>query len=76
MIANKKRALEKAFDQFNIKNVAQYNEFKISELLNNKTIICHEGKIRAIIHNAKQIIRPQHNYLSFSIYGSLVKIKY
>ena len=64
----KKRALEKAFDQFNIKKVAQYNEFKISELLNNKTIICHEGKIRALIHNAKQIIRLQHNYRSFSIY--------
>ena len=29
VIANKKREIEKAFDQFNIKKIAQYDESKI-----------------------------------------------
>lgn len=68
VIANKKREIEKAFDQFNIKKIAQYDESKILELLNNKNMIRPEGKIRAIIHNANQIIRLQNNYQSFSTY--------
>ena len=31
-------------------------------------MIRHEGKIRAIIHDANQIIRLQNNYQSFSTY--------
>lgn len=66
VIANKEADIEDAFDYFHLEIVASYNEDKIRELLTNEKIIRHEPKIRAIIHNANQIILIQKKYKSFA----------
>ncbi|HIZ71296.1 MAG TPA: DNA-3-methyladenine glycosylase I, partial [Candidatus Atopostipes pullistercoris] len=41
-----------AFDAFDIKTVAAYDQHKVKELMKNKEIIRYQRKIEAIIHNA------------------------
>ena len=48
--------------------VANYQEEKINELLNNEKIIRSRGKINASINNAKMFILIQKKYGSFSNY--------
>ncbi len=43
----------RAFDDFNPKLIAQYDDDKINELMNDEGIIRHRAKIQAIINNAK-----------------------
>jgi len=57
-----------AFNQFVIKEVAEFNENKIAELLQNNRIIRHKGKISATINNAKCILLIQKELGSFSDY--------
>lgn len=57
-----------AFDYFDYKLVAEYDEKKIDSLMDNKDIIRHQKKIEAIIHNAKQIEKIQREYGSFYHY--------
>lgn len=51
-IINRRDSLRLAFDNFDPKKLVEYDEKKIQELMNNKGIIRHELKIRAVIHNA------------------------
>src|SRR5690625_7508406 len=51
-ILKKREKFRAAFDQFDYKKVALYNEDKIQSLLNNKGIIRNQLKIRATINNA------------------------
>ncbi len=67
-ILNKREAFRKAFDSFNYKKIANYNEKKIAELLNNKDIVRNRLKIKAAINNAKVFIKIQEEYSSFSKY--------
>ncbi len=55
-----------AFDNFDVNKVAQYNDKKIAELLNNPKIIRNKLKINAAINNAKKFIEIQKSYGSFS----------
>lgn len=65
----KKRADFKiAFDNFDVKKVANYNEEKINELLKNEKIIRSQGKITAAINNAKIFIEIQKEFGSFNNY--------
>lgn len=52
-IINKRESLRNAFDNFDPKIIAEYDEAKIEELMRNKGIIRHDLKIRAVIHNSK-----------------------
>lgn len=56
IILNKREAFLKAFDDFNPYVVANYNDDKINELLNNPGIVRNRLKIHAMIHNSKLYI--------------------
>jgi len=67
-VLKKREAFRKAFDNFDIKKVASYNENKINELLQNEKIIRSKSKINSAILNAKIFIEIQKEFGSFSKY--------
>ena len=67
-ILNKRENFKKAFDNFNYKKIANYEEDKINELMQNKGIIRNKLKINAAINNAKIFMKIQDEYNSFSNY--------
>lgn len=68
-VLNKREAFRKAYDNFNINKVCNYDNNKIEELIKNKDIIRNKLKIKASINNSKifkQIIKEYgtfYNYL-------------
>ena len=68
-VLNKREAFRKAYDNFNINKVCNYDDNKIEELIKNKDIIRNKLKIKASINNSKifkQIIKEYgtfYNYL-------------
>ncbi len=67
-ILNKRESFRQAFDNFNYKKIANYNNNKIEELLNNKEIIRNKLKIKAAINNAKVFINIKKEYKTFANY--------
>lgn len=65
-ILKKREAFREAFDNFNPKKIAHYDDKKIGELLENKSIIRNKSKIKAAISNAKFFLEIQKEYGSFS----------
>lgn len=65
-VLRKRDALNKAFDNFDPKSVALFDEKKIEEILNTDGIIRSERKIRAIVNNAKAFLEIQAEFGSFS----------
>lgn len=65
-ILKKRERFRQAFDAFDYEKIAHYSEEKVSELMQNKGIIRHEGKIRAAINNAQKFIEIQSEFGSFS----------
>ena len=57
-----------AFDGFDVKKIASYDEKRIEELLENENIIRNKNKIKAVINNAKVFIKIQEDYGSFYDY--------
>ncbi len=68
-ILNKREEFKKAFDNFDVNKICNYNDEKVQELLKNKKIIRNKLKIKATINNSKifNSIRCEygtfHNYL-------------
>jgi len=67
-ILRKRENFRKAFDEFNYKKIANYNQNKIDELLVDSGIIRNKLKIKATISNAQAFIKIQQNFGSFSDY--------
>jgi DNA-3-methyladenine glycosylase I len=67
-ILKKRENFREAFDQFDFKNIAQYDELKVNELLQNSGIVRNQLKIRAAISNAKAFMEVQREFGSFSSY--------
>lgn len=67
-ILNKRENFRKAYDNFDIDKVINYDDTKINELLNNKGIIRNKLKICASINNAKIFKNIISEYGSFSNY--------
>ena len=67
-VLNKRDAFKKAYDNFDINKIINYDEIKINELLNNKDIIRNKLKIKASINNAKIFKKIQNEYKSFNNY--------
>ena len=67
-ILNKREAFRKAYDNFDINKVINYNDTKIEELLKNKEIIRNKLKIKASINNSKIFKNIQKEYGCFSNY--------
>ena len=67
-VLNKREAFRKAYDNFNINKVINYDDKKINELMNNKEIIRNKLKIKASIINSKIFKDIQKEYKSFNNY--------
>jgi len=67
-ILQKRENFRKAFDNFDYEKIANYDEEKIEELLNNKGIIRYKRKIEAAINNANKFIEIQNEFNSFNNY--------
>ncbi|MBD5084652.1 MAG: DNA-3-methyladenine glycosylase I [Clostridiales bacterium] len=64
-VLKKREAFREAFDGFDPHKVALYDDTKVEELMGNKGIIRHRGKINAAIGNAKAFLAIQEEYGSF-----------
>ena len=64
-ILNKREGYRNAFENFNIKKVAKYDEQKIAELLDNPEIVRNKLKVNATVINAGRIIEMQNEFGSF-----------
>jgi DNA-3-methyladenine glycosylase I len=67
-ILNKRENFRKAFDQFNYKKIAQYNDDKILALLQDAGIIRNKLKVHSAVTNAQAFIKIQEEFGSFSKY--------
>lgn len=64
-ILKKEENFRKAFDQFSITKIANYNQDKIDDLLQDAGIIRNKLKIHAVIKNANQLLLLQKEHGSF-----------
>lgn len=67
-ILKKRENFRKAFDNFDIQKVVNYNNEKIAELLSNTGIIRSKNKILSAINNAKIFMQIQKDFGSFANY--------
>ena len=67
-ILNKRENFRKAFDNFDIDKIINYDEIKIQELQKNEGIIRNKLKIKATINNSKIFKEIQKEYGSFDKY--------
>ncbi len=67
-ILNKREYFRKCYDNFNIDKIINYDDKKITELMNNKNIIRNKLKITASINNAKIFKNIVNEYGSFYNY--------
>ena len=67
-VLNKREDFRKAFDNFDIDKICNYNDEKIQELLKNEKIIRNKLKINATINNSKIFKKIQNEYGTFHNY--------
>jgi DNA-3-methyladenine glycosylase I len=67
-ILRKRERFREAFDDFDYKKIASYDEGKYEELMSNPGIIRNRLKIRSAISNAVAFMKIQEEFGSFSDY--------
>jgi DNA-3-methyladenine glycosylase I len=67
-ILNKRENFRKAFDQFDYRKIALYDEAKVNALMQDAGIIRNQAKIRATIGNAVAFMKIQAEFGSFDRY--------
>ncbi len=67
-ILKKRENYNKAFDAFNVKQIAEYDSKKVNMLLADSGIIRNKLKIAATIQNAKAFLSTQKDFGSFDTY--------
>ena len=67
-VLNKRDDFRKAFNNFNIDKICNYEENKIQELLQNEKIIRNKLKINATVNNSKIFKNIQKEYGTFYNY--------
>jgi DNA-3-methyladenine glycosylase I len=67
-ILRKRENYRKAYDDFDFIKVAQYDDEKVNELLQNQGIVRNKLKIAASINNAKMFLKIQEEFGSFDNY--------
>ena len=67
-VLNKRESFRMAYDNFDLEKVCDYDDKKITELLNNKAIIRNKLKIKASINNSKIFKNIMKEYGSFYNY--------
>ena len=68
LILKKRENFRKAFANFEVEEVARFQEKKILELLNDASIVRNKLKINATINNAQKFIAVQEEFGSFDRY--------
>ena len=67
-VLNKREDFRKAYDQFDVVKISQYDLKKQEELRNNPKIIRNRLKIKASVSNAKVFLEIQKEFGSFQNY--------
>jgi len=67
-VLKKREAFRKAFDSFDYNKVANYNQAKIDELLQNPGIIRNKLKIHAAVSNARAFLKVREEFGTFNKY--------
>lgn len=67
-ILRKREGYQEAFNNFDPKVVARYDEAKIAELMQNSGIVRNRRKIEAAINNARLFLQIQEEFGSFDSY--------
>lgn len=67
-ILRKRENFREAFDNFNYKKIAKYEQSKIDSLLQNEGIIRNKLKVNSAVTNAKLFMEIQKEFGSFSNY--------
>ena len=67
-ILKKRENFRKAFDKFDVKKVAAYNDKKLQILIEDTGIIRNQLKIKSAVSNAQAFIKIQEEFGSFSKY--------
>ncbi|MHA1864158.1 MAG: DNA-3-methyladenine glycosylase I [Candidatus Thorarchaeota archaeon] len=67
-ILKKRINYRQAFDNFDAKKIARYDEKKIAELMQNSGIVRNRRKIEAAVVNAKSFLEVQKEFGSFDDY--------
>ena len=67
-ILRKRENFRKAFDNFDYRKIANYNEAKIQELLQDAGIIRNKLKVRATVNNARAYMQIQEEFGTFCDY--------
>ena len=81
-ILKKRENFKRAFDDFDVRKVASYDDAKVEELRMNEGIIRHKGKINAAVNNAQVFIEIQDEFGSFDDYiwgftdGEIIKAEF
>ena len=81
-ILKKRENFRRAFDDFDVRKVASYDDAKVEELRMNEGIIRHKGKINAAVNNAQVFIKIQDEFGSFDEYiwrftdGEIIKAEF
>lgn len=68
IVLRKREEFRKAFDHFDSKKIARYDEEKIQLLLKNEGIIRNQLKIRATVNNAQRFLELQNEFGTFDKY--------
>jgi DNA-3-methyladenine glycosylase I len=68
IILKKRENMRMAFDNYDIKKIAKYDEKKVAELLSNEGIIRNKLKVASAIENAKAFLKVQKEFCSFDKY--------
>ncbi|RTZ64275.1 MAG: DNA-3-methyladenine glycosylase I [Aquificaceae bacterium] len=67
-VLNKREGYRALFDNFEIEKVAQYDQAKIDDLLQNPAIVRNKLKVNSTITNARLILEIQQEFGSFDAY--------
>ncbi|KAJ0087235.1 hypothetical protein Patl1_09103 [Pistacia atlantica] len=67
-ILNKRDIFRKLFENFDISSIAQFTEKKLLSLKVNGSLVLSEPKLRAVVENAKLVLKVQREFDSFSNY--------
>lgn len=67
-ILKKREKFRATFDDFNYKKIAQYNEEKTAELMQDAGIVRNRLKILATVNNAQRFLEVQQEFGTFSKY--------
>ncbi|MDO5105253.1 DNA-3-methyladenine glycosylase I, partial [Capnocytophaga sp.] len=67
-ILKKRQGFKLAFDNFDYRKIAQYDDEKVEKLMQNEQIVRNRLKILATINNARRFMEIQHEFGSFSAF--------